>query len=1426
MADSTLEIRIRALVDGLQQVQSLIAQMGQLAAQAAQVGAGAADATADLQNLGGQASISESRLDALVEALGSLQRSTDGLDLTNSGLEAQIGALGSNLEALIDQMGELPEATEEAGAATAEGIDPVSKAIDSLYSNVKNLVLGFVALAGVMSLKQAADVAARTETLGVTLGVVAQNAGYSKEQIAGYEAELVKLGITSAAARESLTQLIQAGIELTTVNAAGASAAAQLARASQDLAVVTGENSSQTLQRLITNIRQMDTMGLRYMGLTVDIAAAQEKFAQSIGKTSSALTQAQKIQAVQNAAMAEATKLQGSYEAALETVGKKLGSMTRYQEEAANAVGVNLLPAYGELVESATELLSNIREIADELALTSNFGESFADGLRAASRGLVEILTAVAQYAANLAPAFGALVQASGAVIENLSTVISSLITTTDQTNILQVSLEAVGLLVAGLADGFTLVGAAVSLISSGWAGLLSIMTRGLAQIVGLLDKDMAKALDDTADRLLEMATASRGNFDKVMEDFGNGKTAVAAFDKTLGDTKKALETFGKGTDFNSVNEEIRLLTEGIRKLDYNSVEAAAKADLISQSLDRLAEAGTLSEKELAVLSARLGNTMADNATKFAEAVNKLGFSLRTIDGQAYFVQVNKELQEVSGHLSVLSTNSNTTGAQFTQAFSRGLDTAKAVDDIATLGAALVDAKQRGIDVADSVSQAGTRLAEVFRVDLNSAKTASELTVIRENLKTLEEQRIITKDGLVSMLQEVDQRVQDLAVQLDNSDLLAPLEALGVPLRGLTDGLTEAGRKGSEALKDVVNALKDTGAEAELTGAQFLKVFNSSLGTAQSVEDLQSMVIQLNRAKEAGAILGQTYRDSMGEAAIKFRELFEAQLKTTNTKTEFDALTASIKAMGDSGALSSTQVSLALDQIREKANGTKQALLDNANQAADLAEAQVAASRAATEMVRAGNNVEREQRTLVEATTRARRDNTKENRAALDYQKAVVVQAQAEQRLAQAKYRFELSQIDLLIAKQRELTAEKKLTLNPEDPAAEAAVAAAAQEVAQREMVVAKTREAVAQQEKLTEATTRTVEQAKELAESMGVVVDANKKAADSNSLVGKRIVAFGSEAIARYQATLQAERQRAEILEKQAVDAQEITDKFANAAAQAQAIADGVVKASDATSLFRTRTSAVAEAMQQVKLQALQTAKATSDSATAFISSSLSLRGELLSAMGQEDEAARLRYQTRKQELDLEYQMLRLKIQGAIATAKAAGISTTELTQSLAGAAQAYDESLSSLSQLQQIEAEGRRARKAEKEEEAKRNAEALEAEKQGVAEVGEERTRQVEAQTQAEVERNALIKAQGTAALQDQAFAMINDRVDSRVGYSPSPDSLQSIAKPANGPATPTKVVEHRFIGENGQKVSATVPAQDSQRLLDMLEDFRRRS
>ena len=188
-------------------------------------------------------------------------------------------------------------------------------------------------------IRDSTTLAARYETLGVVLGVVGNNAGYTRSEMEGYAKALQDTGISMIESRNSLAIMAQAHIDL--------ARSTELARLAQDAAVVGQINSSEAFQRMIYGIQSGQVDILRTIGLNVNFEASYAKLAHTLGTSSQALTEAQKTVARTNAVMEKAPDLAGAYAASMQTAGKQLLSMQRYSQ--------NLQVIFGSLFGGAFE---------------------------------------------------------------------------------------------------------------------------------------------------------------------------------------------------------------------------------------------------------------------------------------------------------------------------------------------------------------------------------------------------------------------------------------------------------------------------------------------------------------------------------------------------------------------------------------------------------------------------------------------------------------------------------------------------------------------------------------------------------------------------------------------------------------------------------------------------------------------------------------------------------------------------------------------------------------------------------------------------------------------------------------------------------------------------------------------------------------
>lgn len=671
----------------------------------------------------------------------------------------QLEALKKSFDEAAQSMGEATRQTEQQEAAARQ--------LPTIFSQLKDNLLGLVGLFGALAaaygLKESADYAARTEVLGTTLGVVAKNAGYSAEQISAYEAQVKKLGITTQATRESLTQMIQAGLELGPAAAGQVAQVAQLARAAQDLAVVTGESSSETLNQLITNIAQLDTEGLRFMGLTISVEQAQARFALQIGKTTDELTQQQKTQAVTNAVLEKAATLQGAYEASMQNVGKQIASITRYQEELANDIGAKLLPAYFELVKVATDFL----KVADQIVKSADEGgkgaQALAEGTKVFFGGLADLLQSVLSTAAQVMPFFemvmGIALQFSGEVLEGLGAILQlgdSVEASGRRVSALGIAINdtiiiPLGIFIAGLRDGFSILGAVIAYMTAAGAIFQSSFLQGLGKIVGFFNGELGQAISGAGDKLRETADELLGYANDTVEKFGRGETALGQFNAKLADSKAAAAALAQASSFTDIEEQIRRLTEAKRQSSMTDVELKRAAEDVAQAIKRLGEetdATTgktkLSEAQVQKLGQALLNVTKDSASQFNEAINSMGFKLRKFGDTQYLVPLSKEFEAMAGEALKLADSATATSLQFKQAFSKGLGAAKTLSDIEMISASLKNASVAGKDLAGSAGEVVGQFEKVFAASLKAAGTKEDLALLTAEIGSLGDKGLIS----------------------------------------------------------------------------------------------------------------------------------------------------------------------------------------------------------------------------------------------------------------------------------------------------------------------------------------------------------------------------------------------------------------------------------------------------------------------------------------------------------------------------------------------------------------------------------------------------------------------------------------------------------------------------------------------------------
>jgi hypothetical protein len=191
----------------------------------------------------------------------------------------------------------------------------------------------------------AAEYAARTQTLGVVMDQLAKVNNLGTGAVRAQAEEVKRLGITTQEAMGTVNKMIFAQLDL--------KKSTDLARLAQNAAVIAGVNSSEALAGIIHGITTRQTEVLRTYGIIVDFERAYQQAARERGRE---LATVEKQEIALQEVLKQGTKISGAYEAAMLTAGKQLTSLSRYADEAKNAIGEGLAPALSSAVMHMTQL--------------------------------------------------------------------------------------------------------------------------------------------------------------------------------------------------------------------------------------------------------------------------------------------------------------------------------------------------------------------------------------------------------------------------------------------------------------------------------------------------------------------------------------------------------------------------------------------------------------------------------------------------------------------------------------------------------------------------------------------------------------------------------------------------------------------------------------------------------------------------------------------------------------------------------------------------------------------------------------------------------------------------------------------------------------------------------------------------------------
>lgn len=291
-------------------------------------------------------------------------------------------------------------------------VETATQSMASGFDKLQRVIVSLASAYGLLKLEQhiqdAALLAARVETLGVVMTQVGKNAFYSATEMQAYADSVRKMGITTQESRQTVTQFVQAHLDL--------AKSAQLARVAQDAAVIGGQNSSEAMRGLMHGITTLQPEILRTYGIIVNFEAEYARFAAATGRTTESLSSQEKQTIALNSVLAAGTGISGSYEAAMGTVGKQITTLPRLIEEARLQFGELFKPALGVLV---TEFANQLKRVSEWLAELKKNGtlDEWGQGLATNITGAIEKAIALAKGIKDVADTFGPFAVEAGKLL-------------------------------------------------------------------------------------------------------------------------------------------------------------------------------------------------------------------------------------------------------------------------------------------------------------------------------------------------------------------------------------------------------------------------------------------------------------------------------------------------------------------------------------------------------------------------------------------------------------------------------------------------------------------------------------------------------------------------------------------------------------------------------------------------------------------------------------------------------------------------------------------------------------------------------------------------------------------------------------------------------------------------------------------------
>lgn len=254
------------------------------------------------------------------------------------------------------------------------GADAVAASMENL---AKKALAAFSIYKGFDISRNAVLAAGKYEMLGAVTMNVADKAGYLRKEVNETVRALERQGIAMMESTNLVSQMMRAQMSL--------SDAEKLAGVARDSAAIGLMNTTQSFETMIHGIQTAQTEVLRTIGINVNFEQSYKKYATAIGKSVSAMSEQEKMQARINAVKEAGINIEGSYEAALELSYKKMTSIPRYLDNIqiyAGKLGEGVFSEFITGAYDAAKATEGWLRKMDEAGKLEGFSKGLAGGFK------------------------------------------------------------------------------------------------------------------------------------------------------------------------------------------------------------------------------------------------------------------------------------------------------------------------------------------------------------------------------------------------------------------------------------------------------------------------------------------------------------------------------------------------------------------------------------------------------------------------------------------------------------------------------------------------------------------------------------------------------------------------------------------------------------------------------------------------------------------------------------------------------------------------------------------------------------------------------------------------------------------------------------------------------------------------------------